>query len=115
MFCPECEAEYRPGFTRCSDCDVDLVNEAPDPDDLDAASGGDWGRTRSVWTGMDQDRCVQLCERLAASEIPFRVYQRHRQYLLRVTAYYKIRVRPEFFNDAKKVIVKGFPNAAGQE
>jgi hypothetical protein len=27
MFCPECRAEYRPGFTRCADCDVDLVQE----------------------------------------------------------------------------------------
>ncbi|NLE11605.1 MAG: DUF2007 domain-containing protein [Actinobacteria bacterium] len=26
MFCPRCEAEYRPGFTRCSDCGVDLVD-----------------------------------------------------------------------------------------
>jgi hypothetical protein len=25
MFCPECKAEYRPGFTRCADCDVELV------------------------------------------------------------------------------------------
>ena len=29
MFCPECRAEYRPGFTRCADCDVDLVEELP--------------------------------------------------------------------------------------
>jgi hypothetical protein len=27
MFCPLCRQEYRPGFTRCSDCDVDLVSE----------------------------------------------------------------------------------------
>lgn len=26
MFCPRCEAEYRPGFSRCSDCGVDLVD-----------------------------------------------------------------------------------------
>ncbi len=26
MFCPKCKAEYRPGFTRCSDCGVDLVD-----------------------------------------------------------------------------------------
>ena len=29
MFCPECHAEYRPGFDRCSDCDVELVWEPP--------------------------------------------------------------------------------------
>jgi hypothetical protein len=29
MFCPECKAEYRPGFLRCSDCDVALVDELP--------------------------------------------------------------------------------------
>src|SRR5687768_4269525 len=27
MFCPRCKAEYRAGFTRCTDCDVDLVHE----------------------------------------------------------------------------------------
>ena len=32
MFCPECRVEYRPGFTRCSDCDVELVHEIPDQD-----------------------------------------------------------------------------------
>lgn len=25
MFCPVCRDEYRPGFTRCAGCDVDLV------------------------------------------------------------------------------------------
>jgi hypothetical protein len=25
MFCPRCRSEYRPGFTHCNDCDVDLV------------------------------------------------------------------------------------------
>lgn len=27
MFCPQCETEYREGFTVCSDCEVDLVPE----------------------------------------------------------------------------------------
>jgi hypothetical protein len=26
MFCPQCKAEYRQGFRRCSDCDVELVD-----------------------------------------------------------------------------------------
>jgi hypothetical protein len=28
-YCPTCGAEYRPGFTRCSECDVELVDELP--------------------------------------------------------------------------------------
>ena len=29
MFCPKCKAEYRVGFTRCSDCHIDLVDQLP--------------------------------------------------------------------------------------
>jgi ribosomal protein L40E len=29
MFCPVCKAEYRSGFTSCSDCGIDLVEVAP--------------------------------------------------------------------------------------
>ena len=30
MYCPECKAEYREGFTSCSDCQIPLVSELPD-------------------------------------------------------------------------------------
>jgi hypothetical protein len=29
MFCPQCKAEYRVGFIRCSDCHVALVDHLP--------------------------------------------------------------------------------------
>jgi hypothetical protein len=29
MFCPRCCAEYREGFARCSDCEVDLLDGLP--------------------------------------------------------------------------------------
>jgi hypothetical protein len=29
MFCPICRVEYRQGFTKCSDCGVELVAELP--------------------------------------------------------------------------------------
>ena len=33
-FCPKCRAEYREGFTRCSDCDVELVDELPPEEEM---------------------------------------------------------------------------------
>jgi hypothetical protein len=30
MYCPSCRAEYREGFFRCEDCDVDLVENLPE-------------------------------------------------------------------------------------
>jgi len=32
-WCPDCGAEYRPGFTFCSDCHVPLVSQPPEPAD----------------------------------------------------------------------------------
>lgn len=29
MFCPNCGAEFRPGFTTCNECQVPLTNEPP--------------------------------------------------------------------------------------
>jgi putative signal transducing protein len=32
MFCPECQGEYREGFTECADCGVQLVDKLPEPE-----------------------------------------------------------------------------------
>ena len=37
MYCPQCGAEFRPGFDRCNECDVTLVHEPPPPEDHEAA------------------------------------------------------------------------------
>jgi hypothetical protein len=74
MFCPDCESEYRPDFTRCSDCDVDLVAELSKRQaDVDLST------LKSVWSGKDQERCVGLCDKFSAAGIPFKVDQRRPQ------------------------------------
>lgn len=30
MYCPNCKSEYREGYTVCTDCKIDLVDELPD-------------------------------------------------------------------------------------
>jgi len=41
MFCPECRAEYRPGFYECSDCHVPLVGSLP-PEPVEPPPGPFW-------------------------------------------------------------------------
>ena len=39
MFCPVCKSEYRDGFTKCSDCGVDLVKQLADDSSGEPSSG----------------------------------------------------------------------------
>jgi hypothetical protein len=106
MFCPECKAEYRAGFTRCSDCDIELVECLPE-----SSPGSDAGLLdaglRGVWTGEDQVECASICERLSAAEIPFNVIQRSQQFLKGLDRSFKICVPPNFCDQAKEVIDRG--------
>jgi hypothetical protein len=74
MFCPVCKLEYRPGFTKCSDCDVNLVES------LDASSGAlqDDPEVPSVlWTGTDSEADGAICRALDAAGINYRKLDRN--------------------------------------
>ena len=40
MICPNCGAQYQPGFTRCSDCEVELVEPGSGRADAEGGSAG---------------------------------------------------------------------------
>jgi hypothetical protein len=71
MFCPQCRAEYRPGFIRCSDCDIELVDRLPDeanePTELDELGPGDWEVIATVQSPVERG---QICSFLEANGIP---------------------------------------------
>jgi hypothetical protein len=69
MFCPECKAEYRSGFTRCVDCDVDLVQE------LSEELTQSREQLRKVWSGDSQSDCVEFCQELKDAGIMYEVSQ----------------------------------------
>jgi len=82
MFCPECKAEYRQGFTRCSDCDVDLVQELHTTNEFGArGEGGGLGTDSddpfcSFWRGDDPRIHAELCELLNEEGIPHKTIRR---------------------------------------
>jgi hypothetical protein len=80
MICPQCNAEYRPGFTRCSDCDVDLVQDPPHfaLAGKPAVEPGDPNEDPfcSFWKGQDARVLAELCEVLEQAEIPYKTIYR---------------------------------------
>ena len=96
MFCPRCQAEYRPGFTRCSDCDVELVSElrteAHPPEQQRTEGLPDWLETRSVWQGHEALACANLCQILRDSGIPYKVTQRSAGVYLRMQVDWKFQI-----------------------
>ena len=99
MFCPECKAEYRDGFTRCADCDVDLLERLPESEpELSEDS------FQEVWAGEDQAQCVAVCRQLRAADVLFRVFQQDEQVFKSAYASFKIGVPPGLYDQAKEII-----------
>ncbi len=110
MFCPQCQAEYRQGFTRCSDCDVDLVYSLPqgsaDAKDLrGSAFAGQEKELRLIWKGYDEARCVSLCRELMTADIPYKVAQTPAErFRRRVKWLYEIGVLDADYQRAKELL-----------
>ncbi len=76
MFCPVCKAEYRPGFTRCSDCDVNLVESlsAQGPAGAEAEEVQDSAALDSpklLWSGIDGGAFARITAALEEADVPF--------------------------------------------
>lgn len=78
MFCPQCRVCYRAGFTHCTDCDVDLVDELP------LARAGLFGSNPgeeedpfcAFWQGDDARLHVELSTVLDEAGIPHKTVRR---------------------------------------
>jgi hypothetical protein len=102
MICPVCKAEYRQGFTRCSDCDVDLVYALPEvlhvPEEPDE-------KLHSLWAGADTRICAEHCAKLREAAIPFKIIRREDR-LFNINNYpdIEIAVPPSLYEKAKEMI-----------
>jgi hypothetical protein len=110
MFCPQCKAEYRQGFSRCADCDIDLVYELPRdalPQQREPFHALDDGEPlRTVWKCKEEKECVALCRELLREGIEYRVVQipESRYIRMEVDWRYEIAVQAVDYERAREVL-----------
>jgi hypothetical protein len=122
MFCPQCKAEYRPGFTRCADCDVELVAELP-KHAIEMRQAGEAGEYRvaggpgdpnedpfcSFWKGDDPRVHAELCSVLDEAGIPHNtVFRRDHLFNLRNYALYEVGVPFSMYERAENVVDQAY-------
>ncbi|HVM75661.1 MAG TPA: DUF2007 domain-containing protein [Candidatus Saccharimonadales bacterium] len=125
MYCPNCGTEYRPGFTHCTDCDVDLVWDPPkaivsrqagygrDRQDYDHVPGepGDPNSDPfcSFWKGDDARVHAELCEVLDEAGIAHNTVFR-RDHLFNLTNYpaYEVGVPFSMFQRAENAVKEAY-------
>jgi len=62
VFCPICKAEFRDGFTECSDCHIGLVASYAEAETIGA---------ECLWDGDDRKKCERILDALLTAGIPY--------------------------------------------
>ena len=103
MYCPLCGAEYRPGFSLCSDCQVALVPDPPRASSAEASA--DRASFVTVWAGDDPLKHGEICAALDRRKIPARTLDREdRSFNLAAQPAFEVYVPADFMDSARKVI-----------
>ena len=113
MICPVCKAEYRPGFTRCADCEVPLVWEphyAQQPADAPAQPGDpNEDPFCSFWKGDNARVHAELCAVLDEAGIPHNtVFRRDHLFNLSNNPALELGVPFSLFEKAENAVKEAF-------
>jgi hypothetical protein len=102
MICPNCKAEYRPGFTRCSDCDVGLVEHLGESSEQ---ASENLEKLVGLWSGSDTRVCTVHRRTLEKARIPYKLLHKEDR-LFNISQYpeLEILVPEELLEDAKAAI-----------
>jgi len=127
MLCPKCKAEYRDGFTVCTDCEVKLVRQLPTTDAHAAPppivdgsvddSGDEYiGEVPAeedpfcaFWQGEDSRIHAELCAVLEEAGIPVKTVRREDHlFRLSATSALKIGVPFSLYERAEAAVKEAF-------
>lgn len=70
MFCPKCKSEYREGFSKCAECDVDLISELP-PEPEEIPEYVDWVNISTFTDRYEADLAQGLLEASDIAAVTF--------------------------------------------
>lgn len=123
MYCPQCKAEYRQGFTRCADCDVELVHEPPPAAHGLGATGEASSHSEdsedpfcSFWRGDDPRLHAELCELLTEEGIPHKTVRREDHlFNLNIKSAFQIGIPFSQFEKAEAAIKYAYGTEEEQE
>lgn len=112
LYCPQCGAEYREGYSSCSDCHVLLVRERPGNAESQAApEPGDPNHDPfcSFWKGTDSRVHAEICVVLDEAEIPHKTVKREDRLFNRMDLpRYELGVPASFYEKAEQAIGEAF-------
>ncbi|MFI5057135.1 MAG: hypothetical protein ACHQLQ_03035 [Candidatus Acidiferrales bacterium] len=115
MICPQCKAEYRPGFTVCADCEVPLVAQLSTPSSgpADSTEPGE-DPFCSFWKGDDPRIHAELCELLDEQGIPHKTLRREDHlFNLNSKNAFQIGIPFSFFEKAEAAIKEAYGDDEG--
>lgn len=111
LYCPQCGAEYREGYSSCSDCHVLLVRERPVKAEELAAQPGDPNRDPfcAFWQGTDARVLGELIAVLAEAGIPYKTLRREDRLFNRMDQpKLQLGVPASLYEKAEQVVVAAF-------
>ncbi|GAC1636410.1 MAG: hypothetical protein NVS9B14_15170 [Candidatus Acidiferrum sp.] len=114
LYCPKCGAEYRDGYSSCSDCHVSLVSERPQAGtgrSGEAPDPGDPNRDPfcGFWRGDDPRIHAELCSVLEEAGIPHKtVYRKDHLFNLSNNHTFQVGVPASRFEEAEDAIRSAF-------
>jgi len=119
LYCPNCGAEYREGFSSCSDCHVLLVHE-PQHDfrQESVPEPGDPNKDPfcAFWQGDDPRIHAELCGVLEEAGIQHKtVYRKDHLFNLANYPTFQVGVPASRFEDAENVIHEAFPSDSRED
>jgi hypothetical protein len=115
LFCPNCKLEYRAGFTRCSDCDVDLVVALPKAAAAREVGVHDLRSPVVLRRGITVSDAAIIREALNAASLPFNTRQASAEIVADGTPSYEFWVNAEDRPNASSVMDAALEAAGSNE